>query len=444
MPRRQQSACRKRCAATGTPVSACNILLYNIPAENAIAERNNFCVSCNSNLQNERIHRRMETEYQNVAGKSAGEITRDIADFLALPCVIHGKRDIDLATLLPDLNMKEQFSFALLMEAYTQGWTPDAAEQFYLHACAPSVGAETAEKMTALFRNPESREFGVNVVKYGYGFDLTVPSYWSSCLKLAIQAKAVPALMQYLKLFMICLSEFAYMEGRKPKETYAWNYYETFQRILDDLEKPELPPSLPVTVRAVGGSSSKRENQTYFLSLGVDLQNPNDDRVLQNVKVDITLKDREGAVIDVISDQITSIDPGAVFHYGITRRVRGAAVAQIFAKAKASSYLPAQNTVMRGVKLERVSIKRDAHYEILNGELVSTYTKDLPAFALHYQYLNKQNKIVGGGCEWFFDGLPAGGVKRFRAGCQVPIPSAARIVYSIGFDHKTFPMEATE
>lgn len=207
----------------------------------------------------------METDYLNTAGKNAGEIARDIADFLSLPCVIHGKRDIDLATLLPDLNMHEQFSFALLMEAYTQGWTPDAAEQFFRHAVAPSVGDAVTEKMLAPFRAPESREFGVAVVKYGYGFDLTVPSYWSSCLKLAIQAKAVPALMNYLKLFMICLTEFAYMDGRKPKETYAWNYYQTFEKILDDLEKPDLPPSLPVTVCAVGGSSGKRENQTYFL-----------------------------------------------------------------------------------------------------------------------------------------------------------------------------------
>ncbi len=380
----------------------------------------------------------METDYLNTAGKNAGEIARDIADFLSLPCVIHGKRDIDLAALLPDLNMHEQFSFALLMEAYTQGWDPDAAEQFFRHAVAPSVGDAVTEKMLALFRAPESREFGVAVVKYGYGFDLTVPSYWSSCLKLAIQAKAVPALMNYLKLFMICLTEFAYMDGRKPKETYAWNYYQTFEKILDDLEKPDLPPSLPVTVCAVGGSSGKRENQTYFLSLGVDLRNPNADRALQDIKVDITLKDREGNVIDIIGDRVSTVDPGAVFHYGITRRVRGAAVAEIHAKARAGAFLPAETAVTRGVKLEKVSIKRDEHYEILKGTLVSTYAHDLPAFALHYQYLNKQNKIVGGGCEWFFDGLKAGEEKQFRAGCSVPIPGAARIVYSIDFDLKGF------
>ena len=62
----------------------------------------------------------METDYLNTAGKNAGEIARDIADFLSLPCVIHGKRDIDLAALLPDLNMHEQFSFALLMERLTR------------------------------------------------------------------------------------------------------------------------------------------------------------------------------------------------------------------------------------------------------------------------------------------------------------------------------------
>lgn len=379
----------------------------------------------------------METDYLNTTGKSAGEISRDFADFLALPCVIHGKRDIDLANLLPDLNMKEQFSFALLMEAFHQGWEADAAERFYLHSCGAAVGEAIAGKMIALFRDPDSDDFRVNVIKYGYAFDLSVPSYWSSCLKLAIGAKEVPELMQYLKLFMICLNEFAYMDGRKPKNTYAWNYYETFRKILDDLEKPDLPPAMPVTVRALGGSSGKRENGAYFLSLGVDLQNPNPDRALCDIRIDITLKDREGNVIDVIGDQITAMDPGAIFHYGITRRIRGAAVAQIYAKAKAGIAIPAEGTIMRGVKLDKVTIRRDERFEILNGQLVSGYDRDLPAFALHYQYLNCQNKIVGGGCEWFFDGLSAGSARAFRAGCQVPIPEAARIVYSIDFDRKT-------
>ncbi len=378
----------------------------------------------------------METEYRNTAGKTAGEVTRDIADFLAMPCILQGKKEVDLANLLPDLNMKEQFSFALLMEACTQGWEADTAERFFRHAVTPHIGEMLTEKMLSLFASPNSHDFGIAVIKYGYGFDLTVPSYWSSCLKLAITAKAIPTLMAYFKMFVICLEEFAYMDGRRPKETYAWNYCKTFEKILDELQKPDLPPSLPVTVRAFGGNSGKKENNAYYISLGVDLENPNKDRAMLDVKIDITLKDKNGQIIDVIGDKISSIDPGAVFHYGITHRVRGASVAGIYAKAHAETYLETDTAEMRGVKIERVGIKHDGQYEILKGTLRSQYDFDLPAFALHYQYLSKDNRILGGGCEWFFDGLKAGDEKQFRMGCAVPLPSATRIVYSLDFDRK--------
>ena len=65
----------------------------------------------------------METEFQKAVGKGIGEVMRDIADFLSTPFIINEERQLDLCTLIPDLNMHEQFSFALLSEARTQGWS---------------------------------------------------------------------------------------------------------------------------------------------------------------------------------------------------------------------------------------------------------------------------------------------------------------------------------
>ena len=83
----------------------------------------------------------METEFQNAIGKSTGEVIRDIADFLNYPCVIHPERNLDLRQILPDLNMNEQFSFALLSEAEAQGRGLAATESFYRHTCTSIMGA---------------------------------------------------------------------------------------------------------------------------------------------------------------------------------------------------------------------------------------------------------------------------------------------------------------
>ena len=55
----------------------------------------------------------METEFQNATGKGIGEVMRDIADFLSTPFVIHREKQIDLCSLVGDLNMHEQFSAPL-------------------------------------------------------------------------------------------------------------------------------------------------------------------------------------------------------------------------------------------------------------------------------------------------------------------------------------------
>ena len=72
----------------------------------------------------------METEFQKAVGKGIGEVMRDIAEFLSTPFIINEERQLDLCTLVPDLNMHEQFSFALLSEAHTQGWEQETAENF--------------------------------------------------------------------------------------------------------------------------------------------------------------------------------------------------------------------------------------------------------------------------------------------------------------------------
>lgn len=376
----------------------------------------------------------METEFQNAAGKGIGEVMRDIADFLSTPCVIHRERKIDLRFLTPELNMAEQFSYALLSEAALQGWDPEKAENFYRHACGPALQDEVIDRISNAFRNPEGEEFRALRKRYGNRFSLLDGSYWSCVLAVGIDAGQVDEVMRYLRLFIVCLMEFAYMEDRNPQSTYAWCYYESFRQMLDDLTAEPEPEPLPLKVRALGGSAGAREGDSYMLSLGVDIENPNPDRMARGIGVDVTLKDKSGAVITVIGDRLESLDPGAIYHYGVTRKIRGAAVASISVTAKASSHLKLTTPIMKHVRLTEPRLVRTGEKMKFSGRIVGEYDRPLRSMTLHYQFLSAENKILGGGSEWILDGLLPGEPRTVASEIPVPIKNAAKAVYSIDFD----------
>ncbi len=376
----------------------------------------------------------MENEYKNIAGKSAGEVARDISDFLARTCVVQGRQEMDLANLLPGMTMKEQFSFALLMEARTQGWEPSAAESFYLRTCAPIMGDELSAAMLSAFRDPESPEFLIYREKFGCNFNISSHAYWTACLAVAIDAKEISKLMDYLRGFTFCLMEFAYMGDRNPSTTYAWSYYESFQRILTELMTPPETPVQPKVI-AVGGSAGRRDNDGYYLSLGADIQNPNAEHMAWNLQVDITLKDREGNVISTIGDRINCLDAGATYHYGITRKIRGAAVAHISATVRAGDFMKLSTPLMKQIRMEKAKLKRpEDGVRRLTGILTNHYECTIHSYALHYQFINEKNKILGGGCEWYFEDLAPGEQKEFSTACPVPVPGACRVLYSVDFN----------
>ncbi len=376
----------------------------------------------------------METEFQKAVGKGIGEVMRDIAEFLSTPFIINEERQLDLCTLVPDLNMHEQFSFALLSEAHTQGWDVETAENFYRRACGRVIEPATIETMIAIFRDRSSKEYRAYAQKYGNRFTALDGSYWATVLALGIDAGQVSEVMQYLRLFTVCLMEFAYMDDRNPDATYTWCYYDSFRQMLDDLTAEPDPEPLPLKVRALGGSAGKREQDTYYLSLGVDIENPNLDRLARGIRLDIVLKDKEGKVITTIGDTLESLDPGAIYHYGVTRKIRGNAVASFSATAKAASHLKLQTPIMKHVELSELRLRKNGEGMHFSGAMTGKYDVPLRSMTLHYQFLSAQNKILGGGSEWVLDGLEPGSTRQVNSKIALPIEGAAKVVYSIDFD----------
>ena len=372
-------------------------------------------------------------DYKEIAGKSAGEVARNIAEFLSRKLVVQGRRQMNLANLLPDLNMQEQYSFALLMEAQTQGWEWASAENFYLRFCAPSVGNEVANAMLTAFRNQDGPQFAAYREKYGCEFSLSSRAYWSSCFAVAVDAKAVPQLMDYFQNFVFSLLQFAYMGSRNPDHTYAWKYYNAFQSILTDLTAPIEHPC-QLEIKGLGATPGKTDGDSYELSFGLDILNPNASHMAWNVKIDVCLKDQNGEIITTIQDQIHCIDPSGVFHYGFTRKIRGNRVAHISASAKAGQFSKLTIPLMKHIAMQKISINRQSSPQMLNGVLKNNYDCPLYSYALHFQFLNGEYKILGGGSEWFFEEFKVGEEKPFSIPCPVPIKGATKIVYSIDFN----------
>ena len=365
-----------------------------------------------------------------------GEVMYDIKEFLELPCPIALREKLDLRVILPELNMAEQLTFALLAEAYAQGWEPDAAEAFCMRAIAPITGEEPVAAIAAAFRDRTGDAYRRYDKLYGNLFSLMDGSYWATALALGIDGEAVELVLFYLRLFTVILIEFAYMENRNPEAIYAWQYYESFRGMLDALMKqPEPKPDpLPLKVTKLGGSAGKREGDSYLLSLGVDIQNPDAAHMARDISLDITLKDKDGNVITVIKDRLQSLDPDTTYHYGVTRKIRGAATANISASAKAASYLRLSTPIMKHIKLSGLRFERGEESIVTNCKLTNEYGAPLQSVALHYQLLDERNKLIGGASEWLLNGFEANEVKAIAPKIEIPLPNAKKVLYSADFD----------
>ena len=378
----------------------------------------------------------METEYQKAIGKSIGEVVCDIAEFLELPCAINLQDGFDLRDLFSKLSMAEQLTFALLAEAYAQGWTPEAAEAFCMRAIAPAAGEEKVAAIAEAFRDRTGDDFRIYDRLYGNRFSLLDGSYWSTCLAIGMDAQEVDKVLHYLRLFTIVLVEFAYMENRNPGEIYAWAYYESFRQMLDNLmtEPEPMPDPLPLKVVKIGGSAGKRDGDTYLLSLGVDIQNPSTEYMARDIALNITLKDKNGNVITHIKDQLKSLDPDTTYHYGVTRKIRGEATANIAASAKAESHLKLSTPIMKHLKLSGLRFSREEEALVTNCKLSNEYGIPLSGVVLHYQLLDETGKIIGGSGEWLLDGVSATDPTPITSKIDIPLPGSKKILYSTDFD----------
>ena len=110
------------------------------------------------------------------------------------------------------------------------------------------------------------------------------------------------------------------------------------------------------------------------------------------------------------------------------------AVASISATAKASSHIKLQTPIMKHIALSDLRLTKSGAAMQFSGTMTGKYDTPLRSMTLHYQFLSRENKILGGGSEWVLDGLDVGESRRVDSRIALPIEGAAKVVYSIDFD----------
>ncbi len=376
----------------------------------------------------------MEKNFSDAVGKSRGEVIRDINEFLATPYWINRQKRLDLCRLVPDLNMHRQLAFGLLSEMKLQGWETNEAEHFFRLCCAPALGEDEAAKMLAVFEAPDSETYALSEKLYGNRFGLLDGSYWATVLALGLDAGEIDRSMEYLRLFTVTLMEVAYMENRNPSSTYTWGYYESFVKMLDALVAEPEPLPEKLRVRAIGGTAGKRQGNAYMLSLGVDVENPDPVHTAKQIDLDITLTDGDGNTITVIRDRLSAISPKTVFHYGVTRRISGPAVAKFSAGVKAAKYAK-ETAPPPHVTLTHAKYGHGEGETAFEACVTPHSEQPYSALCLHYQFRNEAGKIAGGGNEWFY--IPSGeGSAPLSLSSTLPldIKTAAKVICSADFD----------
>ena len=191
--------------------------------------------------------------------------------------------------------------------------------------------------------------------------------------------------------------------------------------------------AMPLNVTKVGGTTGPKDRDGDFnILLGVDIENPNSDKIATGVTVEITLKSSTGSITEVITDTLYCIDAGATFHYGYEKRWISGDVSNISANAYAREFIDVGgNTFMDGAIFSNFSIYHDDGECDITGEIRSTYNKTIDGCYLYYQ-LKKDGEIVGGNST-YIDVLPAGATRSLKINNSVDV-QAAQLEYSVDFD----------
>lgn len=193
---------------------------------------------------------------------------------------------------------------------------------------------------------------------------------------------------------------------------------------------------LPLKVEKVGGTLGPVDRDNCrTVCVGVDIVNPNKNKMASFITVEVTLSDANGNVVDVINEDIYHIDAGATFHFGYTKVWVNGSVVNISANAYARGFVDTNKTAMDGTSFGNCSLNNDfaANICTVGGLLKSDYNRPIQGCTVHFQIVNASGKIIGGD-NVYLDYLPAGQTRSISSDLSLCIQGGSKIIHSIDFD----------
>ncbi len=155
---------------------------------------------------------------------------------------------------------------------------------------------------------------------------------------------------------------------------------------------------LDVSVLDYGGTFVL-DDDTYYLSIGAQIHNPNKFYTASRVIIKINVMDASGRVIESENETLYHIDPDTVFNYGNELYFTNGKPSKFQFLATAEGFKSSEDgsKVYDGIDVGDYTFAEESYrgYSI-KGQVTSRYLKKLDYVSVYLMFLDSNNKIKGG------------------------------------------------
>ena len=189
---------------------------------------------------------------------------------------------------------------------------------------------------------------------------------------------------------------------------------------------------LDVSVLDYGGTFVQ-DDDTYYLSIGAQIHNPNKFHTASRVIIKINVLDASGRVIESENETLYHIDPDTVFNYGNELYITNGEPSdiQIFATAEGFKSSADGSKVYDGIDVGDYTFAEESYrgYSI-KGQATSRYVKKLDYVSVYLMFLDSNNKIKGG-CNFSISDMFSNVTEAFSESVAINLNSISYVRHSI-------------
>lgn len=146
------------------------------------------------------------------------------------------------------------------------------------------------------------------------------------------------------------------------------------------------------------GWSLMKDDDTYYISLGAELFNPNLKAIAQGTIVKVICYDKNNNIVGSTKETIEYMDPNTIFNFGVELRIESDTkpdTVKLLIQADKFEPVEANTRVMSGVTLSRFKLG-GGNFPSFTGQIESVYNKRIDYLTCHVVFRNSSKEILGG------------------------------------------------